>query len=105
MLGLDAASCKLCRSSGDISNWAARAAQCGNTASTKFRAAGPTGAHRSTSQLLRRMSVSPLRRSRDGNVGPDRKSTRLNSSHLGISYAVFCLKKKKKNKHPNNKRK
>src|ERR1035438_10847325 len=24
---------------------------------------------------------------------PDRKSTRLNSSHLGISYAVFCLKK------------
>src|SRR5437899_5740604 len=28
----------------------------------------------------------------------DRKSTRLNSSHLGISYAVFCLKKKKKNK-------
>src|SRR5258705_6929598 len=30
----------------------------------------------------------------------DRKSTRLNSSHLGISYAVFCLKKKK---HPNRK--
>src|SRR5205814_5713012 len=29
----------------------------------------------------------------------DRKSTRLNSSHLGISYAVFCLKKKKKKKH------
>src|SRR5215472_3809456 len=27
--------------------------------------------------------------------GRDRKSTRLNSSHLGISYAVFCLKKKK----------
>src|SRR5690348_17385409 len=38
---------------------------------------------------------------RDGNVqlGPgdlDRKSTRLNSSHPSISYAVFCLKKKKK---------
>src|SRR5258705_7728695 len=32
---------------------------------------------------------------RRGN-GIDRKSTRLNSSHLGISYAVFCLKKKKK---------
>src|ERR1039458_8861693 len=29
----------------------------------------------------------------------DRKSTRLNSSHLGISYAVFCLKKKKRAKH------
>src|SRR5690554_7492233 len=28
----------------------------------------------------------------------DRKSTRLNSSHVRISYAVFCLKKKKKNK-------
>src|SRR5713101_8601116 len=27
---------------------------------------------------------------------PDRKSTRLNSSHMSISYAVFCLKKKKK---------
>src|SRR5437899_6116291 len=41
-----------------------------------------------------------------GKIGPtlarlakrDRKSTRLNSSHLGISYAVFCLKKKKKRK-------
>src|SRR5690554_7608634 len=30
--------------------------------------------------------------------GVDRKSTRLNSSHVRISYAVFCLKKKKKNK-------
>src|SRR5262245_62679688 len=29
-------------------------------------------------------------------ISRDRKSTRLNSSHLGISYAVFCLKKKKK---------
>src|SRR2546426_4836200 len=31
-----------------------------------------------------------------GEVGGDRKSTRLNSSHLVISYAVFCLKKKKR---------
>src|SRR3712207_7605338 len=30
-------------------------------------------------------------------AGRDRKSTRLNSSHANISYAVFCLKKKKKN--------
>src|SRR5262245_46790324 len=29
----------------------------------------------------------------------DRKSTRLNSSHLGISYAVFCLKKTRRNNH------
>src|SRR2546426_148604 len=35
-------------------------------------------------------------------AGRDRKSTRLNSSHLVISYAVFCLKKKKKKRqrHP-----
>src|SRR5256885_11789721 len=32
----------------------------------------------------------------DDRPGADRKSTRLNSSHLVISYAVFCLKKKKK---------
>src|SRR2546430_3715458 len=32
----------------------------------------------------------------------DRKSTRLNSSHSQISYAVFCLKKKKNNKNENN---
>src|SRR5690348_18115060 len=33
---------------------------------------------------------------RTGVLGLDRKSTRLNSSHPSISYAVFCLKKKKK---------
>src|SRR5438309_8990312 len=32
-------------------------------------------------------------------LDPDRKSTRLNSSHSSISYAVFCLKKKNKNIH------
>src|SRR5258707_8744761 len=31
---------------------------------------------------------------------PDRKSTRLNSSHANISYAVFCLKKKKRERIP-----
>src|SRR5439155_14458190 len=31
----------------------------------------------------------------DGDAPADRKSTRLNSSHVAISYAVFCLKKKK----------
>src|SRR5437879_11178867 len=35
-------------------------------------------------------------RGRDRMILPDRKSTRLNSSHRCISYAVFCLKKKKK---------
>src|SRR5690348_17805077 len=35
-----------------------------------------------------------------GDRRPDRKSTRLNSSHPSISYAVFCLKKKTKNTCP-----
>src|SRR5690349_23168391 len=35
-------------------------------------------------------------------TGLDRKSTRLNSSHVEISYAVFCLKKKKKKKKRKN---
>src|SRR3712207_7370681 len=35
---------------------------------------------------------------RDARDDRDRKSTRLNSSHANISYAVFCLKKKKKSK-------
>src|SRR5256885_7414586 len=42
----------------------------------------------------------------EAQLAPDRKSTRLNSSHLVISYAVFCLKKKKKkntNTHTNKK--
>src|SRR3712207_8319279 len=43
---------------------------------------------------LRDAEIEDLRR--DGAV-VDRKSTRLNSSHANISYAVFCLKKKKKN--------
>src|SRR3712207_7636664 len=35
----------------------------------------------------------------DADEHEDRKSTRLNSSHANISYAVFCLKKKKKSTH------
>src|SRR5437868_13662953 len=42
-----------------------------------------------------RRKPGPIRR---GLWVPDRKSTRLNSSHVSISYAVFCLKKKKKKK-------
>src|SRR5438067_5833925 len=52
----------------------------------------------------RRLARAPRRRRRrceraPGARGADRKSTRLNSSHVSISYAVFCLKKKKKQKH------
>src|SRR5690606_39776991 len=39
---------------------------------------------------------------KDGYVITDRKSTRLNSSHVKISYAVFCLKKKKNNEKKNS---
>src|SRR5436305_14594334 len=44
--------------------------------------------------------ASPVPLKRDGE---DRKSTRLNSSHVRISYAVFCLKKKKKQKNNSTK--
>src|SRR5260221_9223655 len=37
-----------------------------------------------------------LNRQREARSKPDRKSTRLNSSHTVISYAVFCLKKKRR---------
>ena len=47
--------------------------------------------------------LSGLEVDRGANSGvPDRKSTRLNSSHGYTSYAVFCVKKKKKNKNNNN---
>src|SRR5256885_9831442 len=55
---------------------------------TLFRSAPAARPHH-----LRRRHAAPPRRLR-----PDRKSTRLNSSHLVISYAVFCLKKKKRYK-------
>src|SRR5215469_16633505 len=50
--------------------------------------------------LLRRVEHAQRQVGEDGPRRQDRKSTRLNSSHVEISYAVFCLKKKKKNKHP-----
>src|SRR2546430_11198810 len=59
---------------------------------TLFRSP-PTARRRTTSSRWRTTSSSfPRSRARGGR---DRKSTRLNSSHSQISYAVFCLKKKK----------
>src|SRR5690349_23929732 len=54
--------------------------------------------------LLRHM---PVRAPQPGEIQSttDRKSTRLNSSHVEISYAVFCLKKKKKKNTPTNRNK
>src|SRR5436853_5971878 len=69
---------------------------------TLFRSAvgeeGHDGAvhHRHLSERPRRLHTTDEDR---GAGHQDRKSTRLNSSHLGISYAVFCLKKKKKPKN------
>src|SRR5947209_14520134 len=45
-----------------------------------------------------RSQICPYNRAK---TSKDRKSTRLNSSHANISYAVFCLKKKKKKHHIN----
>src|SRR3712207_7728266 len=63
---------------------------------TLFRS--PEAAHRAperppVSRPLRRSRGRPLHRDEERGRG-DRKSTRLNSSHANISYAVFCLKKK-----------
>src|SRR5690554_7362125 len=59
----------------------------------QFRLGGST-----FSEHLRALRAAGL--VRQSKRGPrDRKSTRLNSSHVRISYAVFCLKKKKKKKH------
>src|SRR5438477_9669936 len=45
--------------------------------------------------------VAAARQALGWSTSTDRKSTRLNSSHMSISYAVFCLKKKKKKIKPN----
>src|SRR5256885_8316660 len=61
---------------------------------TLFRSAAPVpGAQ--LAQEPRDLAVGP-----HPGRGVDRKSTRLNSSHLVISYAVFCLKKKKNQQNP-----
>src|SRR5690606_41568649 len=53
--------------------------------------------HHSTTSGRQPMNwPSALRLLGSSGTPPDRKSTRLNSSHVKISYAVFCLKKKKK---------
>src|SRR2546421_6960925 len=66
----------------------------------------PTGgAYTLNGQPVAKLSISERTRIRNREIGfifqafnLDRKSTRLNSSHDQISYAVFCLKKKKKKK-------
>src|SRR5690349_22078674 len=54
---------------------------------------------RRTSSRVSRMRTATPPGGGTASASTDRKSTRLNSSHVEISYAVFCLKKKKKNKN------
>src|SRR5690242_20816391 len=70
---------------------------------TLFRSRGGPGGGRGGTAFAQVHHAAPLRPRRTGkkpeiDAGLDRKSTRLNSSHMSISYAVFCLKKKKKKK-------
>src|SRR5256885_3658761 len=67
---------------------------------TLFRSNTFPEARRRSPRRSRSISASLLRQRFSTHRGLDRKSTRLNSSHLVISYAVFCLKKKKKNIYP-----
>src|SRR2546429_4847743 len=68
----------------------------GEPAPTPPRAA--VGGHDDAVHRLRRLQLEPALTAAAGLVR-DRKSTRLNSSHGYISYAVFCLKKKKQHRH------
>src|SRR3712207_7548516 len=68
------------------------------------RAAGGSGRGNAQRDLRRIQGTGRhllgFRRGLTPGTGRDRKSTRLNSSHANISYAVFCLKKKKKPTRP-----
>src|SRR5438445_9512961 len=64
---------------------------------TLFRSEGAILYYMDVPRVFRRIVEKGLADMNDpeGIAGRDRKSTRLNSSHANISYAVFCLKKKK----------
>src|SRR5256885_8764072 len=64
-------------------------------ARVRRRPRGRAKARRPVEPALRSRHGTRAKRRLDWSSGLDRKSTRLNSSHLVISYAVFCLKKKK----------
>src|SRR5262245_63778097 len=78
-----------CTSASSASDLAAMTSRLPNFAARSCATRSPT------SRMPRALSRRARPRVREASIA-DRKSTRLNSSHLGISYAVFCLKKKKK---------
>src|SRR5690349_23176144 len=65
---------------------------------TLFRSVGHANPYAARADRRARRPAECARRGQE----LDRKSTRLNSSHVEISYAVFCLKKKKKRKNARN---
>src|SRR2546422_11446821 len=67
-------------------------------------AGAATDGDRAADEVPRHMMEKAVGRNEHGDPVPDRKSTRLNSSHGYISYAVFCLKKKKKTTNQKAKR-
>src|SRR5437773_8661329 len=73
---------------------------CANSTTGNASADAPAN---TAAQVLNPFMISPFlsefHRPLDRGPRGDRKSTRLNSSHITISYAVFCLKKKKKTTH------
>src|SRR3712207_7695122 len=82
----------LFRSAGDFVRWVR---QVTDFAGQVADAAGPGPLRETAREVVRSMRRGVVTYSADDDE--DRKSTRLNSSHANISYAVFCLKKKKKN--------
>src|SRR5207244_5324238 len=66
------------------------------TADKSKYAVGDTATVLTPRHRVRAQVVGVFKFGKTGNLGGDRKSTRLNSSHQIISYAVFCLKKKLK---------
>src|SRR5438067_3466784 len=68
---------------------------------TLFRSDSAVETSRRPSGLKLSARMGPACPRHTASRAPDRKSTRLNSSHVSISYAVFCLKKKKKKKTHN----
>src|SRR5690554_7145295 len=66
---------------------------------TKLPTLAPMAAKKKANKNSIQLIYQEKELNRRGYLVQDRKSTRLNSSHVRISYAVFCLKKKKKKKY------
>src|SRR5207302_3032950 len=79
--------------------WARQCAHSGGDGHVRVGMRRSDGAHRAGAGILLVVGVQDEQYFEGALEHRDRKSTRLNSSHVKISYAVFCLKKKKKKNH------